>query len=72
MNPSLAAKMVGERRRELELQARSTSRRPRRRWSISRLLGLALVRAGRRLAGTDELGDRRLRQLVLGDVKHPY
>jgi hypothetical protein len=56
--------MVIDRQRELQRLARRQPRRTRGRRSISRRLGLALMRAGRRLAGPDELMDRRLQLLV--------
>ena len=71
MNPHLAHLMVQHRQRELErrvLQAEPASIGvSRRRGSISRPLGLALMRVGQRLAGFDERERNRLRPLIIGD-----
>jgi hypothetical protein len=61
--------MVREHQRELERMALRRLPRSHRRWSISRPLGLVLVRVGRRLAGPDELFDRRPRPLMLTDTQ---
>ena len=60
MNPHSAALMVNDRRRELERLARGRPGHLRGRRSITRRFGLALVRAGQRLAGPDESMDPRL------------
>jgi len=69
MNPSMASRLVDDHQRELERMATRRVSRGRRRSSISRSLGLALMRAGRRLAGPDELVDRRPRSLMLTNPK---
>jgi hypothetical protein len=62
--------MVSDRRAEFEHMAGGgPGRAPRRRGSISRPIGLALMRAGRRLAGPDELRDRRLGSLVFTEAR---
>ncbi len=67
MNPFVASRLVDDHQREL---ARMTTGGARRRHSsISRSLGLVLMRAGRRLAGPDELIDRRRRPLMATDTK---
>jgi len=68
MSPFVASRLVGDHQRELERMAIRRSRRARRRGPISRLLGLALMRAGSRLAGS-ELQDRRPGTLMLTDGK---
>ncbi len=69
MNPFVASRLVGDHQHELKRMAMGNSRRARRRASVSRSLGLALMRAGRRLAGPDELIDRRARPLVLTETE---
>lgn len=59
MNPSLSARMVVDRRRDLEaLTGTGRSLRRRRRHSVVRALGLGLIRAGQRLVGPDEIRDQ--------------
>ena len=61
MNPHLAHEMVNDRRREVERAVRNAQGAlpARRRGSIVRLIGLAMMRTGRRLAGPDQPADRR-------------
>jgi hypothetical protein len=54
MNP-LLHQLVREHQRELEKMASSGRPRTRKRRAVSRRIGLALIRAGRRLVGPDEL-----------------
>ncbi|MGO9455921.1 MAG: hypothetical protein ACLP62_02585 [Acidimicrobiales bacterium] len=59
MNPSLTSRMVEDRRREMQnlvATGRLGGRRARHRRSrpLSRWIGVALIRAGRRLAGPED------------------
>ena len=54
VNP-LIHQLVQERRRDLANLAEPRPRRSRPRRSVSRSVGLALIRAGRRLAGPEEI-----------------
>lgn len=56
MNPSLSPRLVADRHRDLMALTGRPKRR--RRHSVGRALGLGLIRAGRRLAGPDEIGER--------------
>jgi hypothetical protein len=67
VNPHLAHLMVRDRQRELERRVIAQPRPTGPRRSISRPLGLALMRVGQRLAGFDERERRRLRPLMLAD-----